>query len=100
MYKIVVFFFKQKTAYEMRISDWSSDVCSSDLHQGRVSISRKRNVSGKCVSWTNAFNGFWRTDGASIQRMVPAKPSANPRCVDIGSGFGNRAAFRVSGYRR
>src|SRR3546814_6834502 len=29
------FFFKQKTAYEMRISDWSSDVCSSDL-QGRV----------------------------------------------------------------
>src|SRR3546814_6916021 len=28
----VVFFFKQKTAYEMRISDWSSDVCSSDLN--------------------------------------------------------------------
>src|SRR3546814_2550405 len=27
------FFFKQKTAYEMRISDWSSDVCSSDLQQ-------------------------------------------------------------------
>src|SRR3546814_2187820 len=26
-----MFFFKQKTAYEMRISDWSSDVCSSDL---------------------------------------------------------------------
>src|SRR3546814_18629831 len=29
--RAVVFFFKQKTAYEMRISDWSSDVCSSDL---------------------------------------------------------------------
>src|SRR3546814_2180047 len=29
------FFFKQKTAYEMRISDWSSDVCSSDLSQRR-----------------------------------------------------------------
>src|SRR3546814_4882700 len=28
---VVFFFFKQKTAYEMRISDWSSDVCSSDL---------------------------------------------------------------------
>src|SRR3546814_2656783 len=28
---IYFFFFKQKTAYEMRISDWSSDVCSSDL---------------------------------------------------------------------
>src|SRR3546814_6199256 len=32
----VSFFFKQKTAYEMRISDWSSDVCSSDLDEGRV----------------------------------------------------------------
>src|SRR3546814_4896066 len=32
---IVFFFFKQKTAYEMRISDWSSDVCSSDLRVGR-----------------------------------------------------------------
>src|SRR3546814_9414589 len=29
----VFFFFKQKTAYEMRISDWSSDVCSSDLRR-------------------------------------------------------------------
>src|SRR3546814_3881746 len=33
---LVVFFFKQKTAYEMRISDWSSDVCSSDLAAGAV----------------------------------------------------------------
>src|SRR3546814_2313015 len=33
----VFFFFKQKTAYEMRISDWSSDVCSSDLATGRQS---------------------------------------------------------------
>src|SRR3546814_4128372 len=32
----VVFFFKQKTAYEMRISDWSSDVCSSDLASARA----------------------------------------------------------------
>src|SRR3546814_7517005 len=31
---MLFFFFKQKTAYEMRISDWSSDVCSSDLTIG------------------------------------------------------------------
>src|SRR3546814_2535770 len=31
------FFFKQKTAYEMRISDWSSDVCSSDLPEREFS---------------------------------------------------------------
>src|SRR3546814_6758455 len=30
---LCIFFFKQKTAYEMRISDWSSDVCSSDLFE-------------------------------------------------------------------
>src|SRR3546814_9053901 len=34
----VFFFFKQKTAYEMRISDWSSDVCSSDLRKVRTVI--------------------------------------------------------------
>src|SRR3546814_10580940 len=33
------FFFKQKTAYEMRISDWSSDVCSSDLQISSAKIS-------------------------------------------------------------
>src|SRR3546814_3448408 len=43
MYIIVVlhfFFFKQKTAYEMRISDWSSDVCSSDLLERRVLVAQ------------------------------------------------------------
>src|SRR3546814_3780705 len=38
-YFLLFFFFKQKTAYEMRISDWSSDVCSSDLKnlpRGRI----------------------------------------------------------------
>src|SRR3546814_13021687 len=33
---VIFFFFKQKTAYEMRISDWSSDVCSSDLRSWRA----------------------------------------------------------------
>src|SRR3546814_3628548 len=32
--RLIFLFFKQKTAYEMRISDWSSDVCSSDLPDG------------------------------------------------------------------
>src|SRR3546814_6597215 len=39
LFLFFIFFFKQKTAYEMRISDWSSDVCSSDLpsHRSRGS---------------------------------------------------------------
>src|SRR3546814_7295922 len=36
MLLLIFFFFKQKTAYEFRISDWSSDVCSSDLLDDRV----------------------------------------------------------------
>src|SRR3546814_2751193 len=38
---VVFFFFKQKTAYEMRISDWSSDVCSSDLGAAWKKTSRE-----------------------------------------------------------
>src|SRR3546814_10295660 len=40
------FFFKQKTAYEMRISDWSSDVCSSDL-QGHPPVQRGVRAGGR-----------------------------------------------------
>src|SRR3546814_5851864 len=36
LYLDIFFFFKHKTAYEMRISDWSSDVCSSDLATSRL----------------------------------------------------------------
>src|SRR3546814_1119027 len=38
------FVFKQKTAYEMRISDWSSDVCSSDLDRARPIATRLANL--------------------------------------------------------
>src|SRR3546814_7863751 len=38
------FFFKQKTAYEMRISDWSSDVCSSDLLAAAIGIQRRDRI--------------------------------------------------------
>src|SRR3546814_10449258 len=55
VYYIYLFFFKQKTAYEMRISDWSSDVCSSDLedasddaadHDHRVRLPREQDGYG------------------------------------------------------
>src|SRR3546814_5943586 len=42
----VIFFFKQKTAYEMRMSDWSSDVCSSDLQAHACVVSGSRRRSG------------------------------------------------------
>src|SRR3546814_6185413 len=47
-----MFFFKQKTAYEMRISDWSSDVCSSDLNM----VDPTRTLSG--APTYSAFSGL------------------------------------------
>src|SRR3546814_8104358 len=46
---MMFFVFKQKTAYEMRISDWSSDVCSSDLHEGIVHISARREMRSELI---------------------------------------------------
>src|SRR3546814_17363581 len=43
-FTVVFFFFKQKTAYEMRISDWSSDVCSSDLFDLHVDAAQLRRL--------------------------------------------------------
>src|SRR3546814_3819774 len=49
------FFFKQKTAYEMRISDWNSDVCSSDLQHRFVGVSLfKRGWGGDEVQYLPA----------------------------------------------
>src|SRR3546814_19073146 len=54
-----VFFFKQKTAYEMRISDWSSDVCSSDLWQNlAVSTKRSKVLVLIVVNNSNDFSLF------------------------------------------
>src|SRR3546814_2614471 len=48
MWHVFVFFFKQKTAYEMRISDWSSDVCSSDLCDANRQLSGVGRASELC----------------------------------------------------
>src|SRR3546814_3464202 len=54
MYCTFFFFFKQKTAYEMRISDWSSDVCSSDL--------------GRPAAFNVAMRGIVPSDPTQISR--------------------------------
>src|SRR3546814_7963231 len=60
-----MFFFKQKTAYEMRISDWSSDVCSSDLFLlgcvGSLSIDAVVVIAGRRVDDQRTAGG--RGDG-------------------------------------
>src|SRR3546814_4666248 len=54
---VFFFFFKQKTAYEMRISDWSSDVCSSDLPAVTVELTEDAQASLRAL-------------GHGIQRVV------------------------------
>src|SRR3546814_9455311 len=71
-----VFFFKQKTAYEMRISDWSSDVCSSDLAcmpkficTGMFGVSSFALAMPPPYQHEAAVNkGLWQ---AAIQAIVP-----------------------------
>src|SRR3546814_8518161 len=46
---VFCFFFKQKTAYEMRISDWSLDVCSSDLPKLRIALTRVGDVEVELI---------------------------------------------------
>src|SRR3546814_10849526 len=55
-------FFKQKTAYEMRISDWSSDVCSSDLVTIIRRTAKPNRTSGDCLDMASRTAASTRTD--------------------------------------
>src|SRR3546814_20687088 len=75
-----VFFFKQKTAYEMRISDWSSDVCSSDL---RHACEVPEDVRALCEAVWNIADGARRACGLFVcdldwVRDQPAIPLRAP----------------------
>src|SRR3546814_18570819 len=70
------FCFKQKTAYEMRISDWSSDVCSSDLQPRHPAHARDRALRGGCR-----------------QPRAPAQPDRQPGAGGAGVEIG-RASCR------
>src|SRR3546814_19462436 len=65
---MLVFFFKQKTAYEMRISDWSSDVCSSDL------------IASFPAMATRILPGI-------VNRFIQGRPDVRPLLTSSGSRF-------------
>src|SRR3546814_4130217 len=68
-----VFFFKQKTAYEMRISDWSSDVCSSDLMRNLTDCINRCIFLDACAFKTfMVMNGpFFRAGNGRGKEHVP-----------------------------
>src|SRR3546814_9655293 len=79
------FFFKQKTAYEMRISDWSSDVCSSDL-AGQdgvfVAVDRVEVAHGLFL----AISGITRSTGSVNLGLVGANATKRKRPARRGAG--------------
>src|SRR3546814_4707722 len=73
----VFFFFKQKTAYEMRISDWSSDVCSSDLRGGGAQPGQPRARSARLRRLLPVRGRPGGGGGASLRRAardLPQRP--------------------------
>src|SRR3546814_6377294 len=60
------FFFKQKTAYEMRISDWSSDVCSSDLARRAHPLAREALDHRRAGVAFEQFGGHFRFEIAGL----------------------------------
>src|SRR3546814_9700663 len=72
------FFFKQKTAYEMRISDWSSDVCSSDL--GLAFACRRTGAASPAGGGRRRRLSWLRLPRPQARRQpVPGRPSAGAR---------------------
>src|SRR3546814_18016216 len=82
---LFVFFFKQKTAYEMRISDWSSDVCSSDLDSGCATC--EATIAGVTLNCD---------DDAGSASCAPAKPMRASSCRPFGGAACHCACRRSS----
>src|SRR3546814_3025480 len=92
---LLCFFFKQKTAYEMRISDWSSDVCSSDL------IAEVGHVAVELEALDEALSGFLaaldlerRHRAEAPTRAVLLAPLVPARGREAGVGHRDRKSVR------
>src|SRR3546814_7057714 len=66
----MLFFFKQKTAYEMLISDWSSDVCSSDLFRDGVELCRWEAYAGTLGDTLVLVEGHLRPDDPALREAL------------------------------
>src|SRR3546814_7437594 len=93
---LCIFFFKQKTAYEMRISDWSSDVCSSDLLIPET-------------SWCSSLANMLSTRSWKLLRDVviarvggceDCGSRANTECHELWSYDEDLAVQKLAGFRR
>src|SRR3546814_5902743 len=93
-----VFFFKQKTAYEMRISDWSSDVCSSDLrdewaheitYRAEIGVMFKDtlSISPDGISWKGqsfSLDSITRVRWGGVRHSVNGVPTGTTYTIAFG----------------
>src|SRR3546814_7162887 len=87
LFYVVFFFFKQKTAYDMRISDWSSDVCSSDL-RARFPAAFHSHVAGHHPS-------FVVVRLVALSARIRVRPAGPARCTALFDGVdGHRPLSR------
>src|SRR6184192_4482119 len=116
------FFFKQKTAYEMSIGDWSSDVCSSDLRDkvikqgidlGQVYQTLQTFMGGFFVNYFNRFGRTWqvyieaegdyRTDAKNVGQFFVRNAQGDPVPLDAISTIQNTSGpeftLRYNEYR-
>src|SRR3546814_10900263 len=87
------FFFKQKTAYDMRISDWSSDVCSSDLVEDWANaVEMREDIELGNQNDAVTLNAIWELANPLITQ--PLTPAVAKRLIDSFIGEIGRASCR------
>src|SRR3546814_7713863 len=79
MFFFIFFFFKQKTAYELRISDWSSDVCSSDLEETRLVVMLVMRMVGMAMDGCSGCDIGHFMGPRSISSSSPARRRGSRR---------------------
>src|SRR3546814_8445329 len=103
---MIYFFFKQKTAYEMRIRDWSSYVCSSDLATFNNTMITITDAQGNAIAWSSAgmmgFKGSRKSTpyAAQVCAEDAGKKAAEHgvRTLEVevkGPGAGRESALRA-----
>src|SRR3546814_1813329 len=102
MYSMLFVFFKQKTAYEMRISDWSSDVCSSDLDgpSDLLCDRPRQQEAGGDLRVEGLGGGHAHLDVAPVGRVehaVGLVGEVGPAAVDDGEDLRTTPAHEVDG---
>src|ERR1051325_11415533 len=109
--KVFLFFFKQKTAYEITYGDWSSDVCSSDLEcRGEIACDRRAQEMERRVDQRLEIRRgkereplLWRKAAMRGRGQLPLAPCRYARCayrtLTSGSGLAAARARHVSSPR-